>query len=194
MPHIIEIAMGAFPQCISWNSCSLFPGIPVLPEDSHSLSVSPDHFHFHWIHGNGIVHRKGSPQSLSILPMSICRGFHMLSFIFTWGILLYEIIQVIVTFIAVILAISWEKFEFLAGLFFLFIYAVVDLVDVFMFTIEQTIFLDAARFGFILLAVLFFIIGMSPYWKKIRPAATKEKEGEKTGEESSSVFSVLKKI
>jgi len=118
----------------------------------------------------------------------------MLPLVLTWGILLYEVIQVIIAFIAVILAISWEKFEFLAGLFFLLMYTIVDLVDVFMFAMVQTIFLDVARFGFILLAIIFLIVGMSPYWVKIRPVAIKDKELEEIRAESSSLFSVLRKI
>ena len=44
------------------------------------------------------------------------------------GIILYGVIQVIVALIAVALAWKWKKFEFLAGLCFLFLYSFVEII------------------------------------------------------------------
>jgi hypothetical protein len=86
----------------------------------------------------------------------------MISVLFESGILLYGFFQVIVASIAVILAVKWEKHEFLAGLSFLFLYSVIELIDLFFFTILNEVYFDIAQFGFILLAIIFFIMGMHP--------------------------------
>ena len=78
------------------------------------------------------------------------------------GMILYGIIQVLVACIAVILAVKWDKFEFLAGLICLLLYAIIEVVTTFFFTINQGLYIDIAQFGFILLAIVFFIIGMHP--------------------------------
>jgi F0F1-type ATP synthase membrane subunit a len=83
---------------------------------------------------------------------------------FDWGILIYEIIQVAVAFIAVMLALKWKKNDFLPGLFFLFVYTVLDAIDIFVFSMIHEIYIDVAQFGFVLLAIVFFIIGMNPSW------------------------------
>jgi hypothetical protein len=118
----------------------------------------------------------------------------MVPSVITWGILFYEIIQVTVAFIAVVLALSWEKLEFLAGLLFLLIYAILDLADIFLFSIAQGIYLDVAQFGFIMLALLFFIYGMSPYWKSPEAAGIQENEPGDTPSDGISIFSHLRKI
>jgi hypothetical protein len=86
----------------------------------------------------------------------------MIPLLFESGMILYGILQVIVAFIAVLLAVKWSKFEFLAGLFCLFLYAIIEVINTFFFTIMQSMFIDIAQFGFILLAIIFFIIGMHP--------------------------------
>ena len=78
------------------------------------------------------------------------------------GILLYEYLKIIVACAAVILAIRWKKNEFLAGLFFLLLYTILDAMNVFFSTVLQKSFVDASQFGFIMLALISFIIGM---WK-----------------------------
>ena len=88
----------------------------------------------------------------------------MIPALFGSGLILYGIIQVIVAFMAVILAVKWNKFEFLAGLFFLLLFAIVNVIDVVFFTIMQGVFIDVAQFGFIVLAIIFFIAGMHPSW------------------------------
>jgi len=86
----------------------------------------------------------------------------MISVLLESGILLYGIFQVLVAFSAVILAMKWKKYEFLAGLSFLFLYSVIELIDLFFFTILNEVYFDVAQFGFILLAIIFFIMGMHP--------------------------------
>jgi hypothetical protein len=110
--------------------------------------------------------------------------------------MLYGLLQVLVACIAVILAVKWKKYEFLAGLFFLFLYSIVEIIDAFFFTILNGVYLDVAQFGFILLAIIFFIIGMHPTWApnlvsdmtgrntKFKPPKPSRKE---------SVFSILRK-
>ena len=50
------------------------------------------------------------------------------------GIILYGIIQLIAAIIAVILAVKWKKFEFLPGLSFILLYAIIEVIDLFFFT------------------------------------------------------------
>jgi hypothetical protein len=88
----------------------------------------------------------------------------MLSMLFESGIIIYNFFQVIIAFTAVILSVKWNKYEFLAGLSFLLIYSIVNIIDVFFFTFVHGVFIDVAQFGFILLAILFFIIGMHPVY------------------------------
>lgn len=118
----------------------------------------------------------------------------MISPVVTWGILIYELLQVVVAFIAVVLALHWEKLEFLAGLFFLLIYTILDLVDIFFFSIVHGVYLDVAQFGFILLAIVFFIFGMSPYWRSPGPSGGQKGEPEGAASGDIPIFSYLKKI
>jgi hypothetical protein len=109
------------------------------------------------------------------------------------GILLYGIIQVLVAGIAVILAVKWKKYEFLAGLSFLFLYSVIEIIDVFFFTILNEVYLDVAQYGFILLAIIFFIIGMrSSSTHRLETGITERKPGQKSSRDES-VFSILRK-
>ncbi len=86
------------------------------------------------------------------------------------GIFLYEYVKVIVAIIAVVLAVRWKKTEFLAGLFFLLLYTIFDAMNLFLADIMQKQVIDVSQFGFILLAIVFFIIGM---WQsvKLKPGA-----------------------
>ncbi len=88
----------------------------------------------------------------------------MISALLQSGLLIYGVFQIIIAFTAVILSVKWNKYEFLAGLSFLLIYSIVYLLDTFIFTIVYGVFLDVAQFGFILLAIVFFIIGMHPIY------------------------------
>lgn len=118
----------------------------------------------------------------------------MIPAVFEYEILLFEIIQVIVAFIAVVLALKWKKSEFVAGLSFLLIYTILDLIDVFFFTITEGVYLDVAQFGFILLSILFFIIGMHNSWHG-KPALSQEGPGRREKPSGScSFFSTIRKI
>ena len=109
------------------------------------------------------------------------------------GIILYGITQLIVAAIAVILAVRWNKYEFLPGLSFILLYAIIELIDLFFFTVISSMFIDVAQFGFILIAIIFFIIGMHPSWsQKLSPRKEKSPEENKTSGES--VLSLIKKI
>ena len=74
----------------------------------------------------------------------------------------FESISLIVAVSAVALAIKWKKNEFLAGLFFLLLWSVLNAIDVTLATILDQPFINASQFGFVLLALVSFIIGMRP--------------------------------
>ncbi len=110
-----------------------------------------------------------------------------------WVIFSYDVVQVIVAFIAVILAVRWQKSEFIPGLSLLFLYTVLEAADVFLFA--QGISLDVAQFGFILLAIIFFIIGMNPSWSHRLPPGEKSMQSEgKSGNNNGSILPVLRKL
>jgi hypothetical protein len=114
----------------------------------------------------------------------------MVTPVLDWSIMLYETIQVIVAFIAILLAVKWKRGGLIAGLFFIFLYTILDAVDMFFFTIMQGVYLDVAQFGFILLAIIFFIIGMNPAWEY---RWRMEKSGKKAPVKSS-ILSDLRKV
>lgn len=86
------------------------------------------------------------------------------------GIFLYEYIIILVACAAVVLAIIWKRNEFLAGLFFLFLYTILDAVTIMFSMFLQQSIIDASQFGFILLALISFINGMRPS-VKVKPAS-----------------------
>lgn len=110
------------------------------------------------------------------------------------GIVLYGIIQLIVALIAVYLAVKWSKKEFLPGLFFLLMYAFVEVIDLFFFTILEGMFIDVAQFGFILLAIIFFIVGMHPAWAQKLVLTRKGQTREQKSSSAESAISILKKF
>lgn len=118
----------------------------------------------------------------------------MIPLLFGSAMLLYGIIQLIVAFMAVLLAVKWNKFEFLAGLFFLLLFAIVDVIDLFFFSIMQGVFTDVAQFGFILLAIIFFIIGMHPSWAPRLASGIRERCPKQKPIRNESVISLLKKL
>lgn len=118
----------------------------------------------------------------------------MIPIVMAEGVLLYGIIQLIAAFIAVFFALKWNKHEFLPGLFFLFLYAFIEVIDLFFFTISQGMFIDIAQFGFILLAIIFFIIGMHPAWARKLALARKEKNDEQKTSRNQTAISILKKF
>ncbi|MDD1695697.1 MAG: hypothetical protein LUQ54_02255 [Methanoregula sp.] len=117
----------------------------------------------------------------------------MIPALFESGIILYGIIQVVIASIAVILAVKWDKFEFLAGLICLLLYAIMEVITTFFFTINQGLYIDIAQFGFILLAIVFFIIGMHPSWAPQMVSGTGVKAPDKKPARPESVISLLKK-
>ena len=110
------------------------------------------------------------------------------------GIILYGIIQLIAAIIAVFLAVKWNKYEFLVGLSFLLLYSIANMIDVFLFTIVHGVYLDVAQFGFILLAIIFFIIGMHPSWAPKLGSGIRQRNIEKKSSNSESLISLVKKI
>jgi hypothetical protein len=109
------------------------------------------------------------------------------------GMILYGIIQVMIACLAVILAVKWNKFEFLAGLICLLLYAIIEVITTFFFTISQGLYIDIAQFGFIMLAIVFFIIGMHPSWAPQLVSGMGVKSPEKKPKRTESVISLLKK-
>jgi len=109
------------------------------------------------------------------------------------GIMLYGFVQVVVAFIAVILAVKWKKYEFLAGLSFLLLYSIVEIIDTFFFTFLKAVFFDVAQFGFILLAIIFFIIGMHPSWSPRLVPGIRKRNTERKPSNNESVLSILRK-
>jgi hypothetical protein len=77
-------------------------------------------------------------------------------------VFIFESISVIVAVSAVALAIKWKKNEFLAGLLFLLLWSVLNAIDVTLSTVLDQPFINASQFGFVLLAIISFIIGMRP--------------------------------
>ncbi len=118
----------------------------------------------------------------------------MFSIFVETGILLFMTVQAAVALIAVVLAMKWKKTEFVAGLFFLFIYTVLDLVGVVYSMVIPGEYVDVAQFGFILLAIIFFLIGMNPSWAAaLGRQDEKEREtGKATKDEA--LFAHLKKL
>jgi hypothetical protein len=110
------------------------------------------------------------------------------------GIILYGIIQLIVALLAVVLAVKWNKLEFLPGLSFLLLYAIIEVIDLFFFTIVNSIFVDVAQFGFILIAIVFFIVGMHPSWSQKLVSGKKESTTRSAPTRNESAISLVKKI
>jgi hypothetical protein len=117
----------------------------------------------------------------------------MIPALFESGMILYGMFQVLIACIAVILSVKWNKFEFLAGLICLLFYAVIEVATTFFFTINQGVYIDVAQFGFILLAIVFFIIGMHPSLAPQMVAGSGVKSPEKKPAKPESVISLLKK-
>ena len=118
----------------------------------------------------------------------------MFSTLIESGIILYNFFQVLVAFTAVVLSVKWNKYEFFPGLSFLFIYAVVNTIDAFVFTYVHGVFLDVAQFGLILIAIVFFIIGMHPFYAPKMASGIRKQITEHTHSSEESAISILKKF
>ena len=117
----------------------------------------------------------------------------MFSTLVETGIILYNFFQVLVAFTAVVLSVKWNKYEFFPGLSFLFIYTVVNTIDAFVFTYVHGVFLDVAQFGLILIAIVFFIIGMHPKYAPKLASSMGKRDNEYTSQ-GESLISFLKKF
>jgi hypothetical protein len=118
----------------------------------------------------------------------------MISGLLESGIIFYEVIQVLVAFSAIVLAVKWKKYEFLAGISFLFLYTIVEMIDAFFFTIVHVMYLDVAQFGFILLAIIFFIIGMHHTWSPSLGAGMRERNTVPKSPRNESLISILRRL
>ena len=110
------------------------------------------------------------------------------------GMVLYGIIQFIVALFAVVLAVKWNKPEFLPGLLFLFLYALIEVIDLYAIAIVHNIYFDVAQFGFILVAIIFLIIGMHPSWSQKMMFTSKSTDSKQTNSQDESVISILRKM
>jgi hypothetical protein len=111
-----------------------------------------------------------------------------------WGLLSFDLIQVIIALIAIILALRWGKTEFVGGLVFLFLYTLLEAVDITLFTTFQVIFIDVAQFGFILLSIVFFIIGMNPSWTHPGGPGRRSLQVDKKIKKNASIIADLRKL
>jgi len=110
------------------------------------------------------------------------------------GIVLYGIIQFFVALLAVVFSLKWNKPEFLAGLFFLLLYSLVEVIDLYLITVVHAIYFDVAQFGFILLAIIFFIVGMHPEWMQKMKFMSKSKDIRESNSRHDSIISILRKM
>jgi ABC-type multidrug transport system permease subunit len=78
------------------------------------------------------------------------------------ALILFEYVNVLVAFCAMVLAVQWKKTGFFAGLFFLLLYTIIDAIELSLSAIFHVSLINAAQFGFILLALIGFILGMRP--------------------------------
>jgi len=78
------------------------------------------------------------------------------------ALVLFEYLNVLVAFCAVVLAVQWKKTEFFAGLFFLLLYTIIDAIEISLSAIFDVSMINASQFGFILLAIIGLILGMRP--------------------------------
>jgi hypothetical protein len=121
-------------------------------------------------------------------------AFEMIPALMESGIIMYGYFQVLIAFTAVVLSVKWNKYEFLAGLSFLLIYTIVQMIDMYFFTIVHGIYIDVAQFGFILLALIFFIIGMHPSWAPKMASGMRERYTGHISPRGESLISILKKF
>ncbi len=78
------------------------------------------------------------------------------------ALVLFEYVNVLAAFCAIVLAVQWKKTAFFAGLFFLLLYTIIDAIELTLMTLLDVTFINASQFGFVLLALIGFILGMRP--------------------------------
>lgn len=76
------------------------------------------------------------------------------------ALVLFEYLNVLVAFCAIVLAVQWKKNEFFFGLIFLLLYTIIDAVELTLAALFDVSMINASQFGFILLALIGFILGM----------------------------------
>ena len=77
-------------------------------------------------------------------------------------VFIVESVRIIVALFAIGLAIKWKRNDFLAGLIFLLLWSVLDAISVMFSTLLDEQVVNASQFGFIMLALISFIVGMRP--------------------------------
>ena len=87
------------------------------------------------------------------------------------ALMLFEYLNVLVAFAALVLAVQWKKNEFFAGLFFLLLYTIMDAIELSLSALFDVSMINASQYGFILLALAAFILSMRPGGILARPAA-----------------------
>lgn len=78
------------------------------------------------------------------------------------ALVLFEYLNVLVAFCALILAVQWKRTGFFAGLFFLLLYTIIDAIELSLAAVFDVTMINASQFGFVLLAIIGFILGMRP--------------------------------
>ena len=78
------------------------------------------------------------------------------------ALVLFGYLNVLAAYCAIILAVSWKKPAFFAGLFFLLLYTIIDTIELTLMTLPDVTIINASQFGFVLLALIGFIPGMQP--------------------------------
>ena len=76
----------------------------------------------------------------------------------------------LVAFGALVLAVQWKKSEFFAGLFFLLLYTIINALELSLSAVFHVSLINTAQYGFILLALIGFILGMRPALVIRKPA------------------------
>lgn len=78
------------------------------------------------------------------------------------ALVLFEYLNVLVAFCAIVLAVQWKRTEFFFWLFFLLLYTLIDAVELSLAALFDVSMINASQFGFILLSIIGFILGMRP--------------------------------
>jgi hypothetical protein len=91
----------------------------------------------------------------------------MTSFALSIGVFLVIIVRICIAIIAIALAVYWDRPEFIGGLFFLFLWTIFSAMYLVWSVVIDVAIFDFSQFGFILMALIAFIIGMRP--KQVQP-------------------------
>ena len=86
----------------------------------------------------------------------------MFTMILPLALALLEYVNVLVALCALALAVKWQRMDFFPGLFFLLLYTIIDAIELTLAVLFDVTMINASQFGFILLALAGFILGMRP--------------------------------